>query len=70
MIWQKWIGLVSPQGHTEYNARFVVGSSAEKLENGKWYTNQELADLHGSALFLRDSSGAIEKNISKWRCEK
>ena len=65
-----WIGLVSPQGHTEYNARFVLGESAEKLENGRWYTNEELANLSGKAWFLRDSSGSVEKNINKWRCER
>lgn len=65
------IFLVSPQGHVEYNARFVVGDkAAENLEHGKWYTNQELADIGGSALFLHDSSQATEKNIKKWRCEK
>ncbi len=65
-----WIGLVSPQGHVEYNARFVIGNAAEKLENGKWYTNEELADIAGVAHFLKDSSGAMEKNIKKWRCER
>lgn len=66
-----WIGIVSPQGYTEYNARFVLGAvAAESLENGKWYTNQELADLAGRVMFLRDSSGAVEKNIKKWRAEK
>jgi hypothetical protein len=62
----QWIGLVSPQGHVEYNARFVLGEkAAESLENGKWYTNEEL-----NGFFLKDSSGAVEKNIKKWRCER
>lgn len=65
-----WIGLISPRGFTEYNARFVIGRAAENLEHGRWYMNQELADIAGSALFLRDASQAIEKNIKKWRCDK
>lgn len=59
--------LVSPQGHVEYNAEFVMGEAHKKLEHGKWYTNQELANIAGGANFLRDSSQAIEKNIKKWQ---
>lgn len=65
----KWIGLVSPQGHVEYNARFVIGDAADTLEHGKWYTNEELAKIAGIAHFLRDSKGTIEPNVKKWRCE-
>lgn len=65
-----WIGLVSPQCHTEYDARFVLGdAAAERLEPGKRYTNQELAELAGGATFLRESPSAVEKGIKKWRCE-
>lgn len=66
---KSWIGLISPQGHTEYNARFVLGDAAERLEHGKWYTNQELINLAGPCLFLKDSLQAKEKNITKWRCD-
>lgn len=64
-----WIGLVSPCGCIEYNAKFVLGEKAEILENSKWYTNEELAQISGIVHFLRNSSSAIEKNIKKWRCE-
>lgn len=62
--------LVSPQGHVEYNAVFVVGeSNLHKLTPGRWYTPQELADLCGGAYFLRESPQSVEKNIKKWRYE-
>jgi len=64
----EYIGLVSPQGMKELNARFALGYGAELLENGKWYTNQELLELCGSALLFGDSSGSMEKNVTKWRC--
>ena len=60
--------LISPQGHVEYNAEFVLGDIS-KLTSDKWYTPQELADLCGRALFLEDSAQAIERNIKKWRYE-
>ncbi|MDX2074693.1 MAG: hypothetical protein SFX19_10095 [Alphaproteobacteria bacterium] len=79
---QQYRALVSPQGHVEYNADFVLGSAAcEKLEHGKIYTNEELDKISPGfcigntqrhikkALFLKDSSNAIEKNIKKWRFE-
>lgn len=66
--YKECISLVSPQGHVEYNARFVIGSeNAEKLEHGNIYTNDDLVRLFGCAIFLRDSTGAVEKNIKKWR---
>lgn len=69
--YQESIKLVSPQGNVEYNARFVLGNDgAKSLENGKWYTNQDLANIAGSATFLRDSSQSVEKNVKKWRCER
>ncbi len=61
--------LISPQGHVEYNATFVVRRGIDKLEHGQWYAPQELANLCGGALFLRESSQCIEKNIKKWRYE-
>lgn len=62
--------LVSPQGHVEINAAFVVGeANLHKLTPGRWYTPQELADLCGRADFIRESSQDIEKNIKKWRFE-
>lgn len=64
----EWIGLVSPQGKVEYNARFVVGDQVtERPEPGKWYTNQELANLAGVAHFLRDAAGSVEKGVKRWR---
>jgi hypothetical protein len=78
----RWIGLVSPRGCVEYNARFVLGhKAAEKLEHGKWYTNDELNALADGftiyppgefiplACFLGDSKDAVEKNIKKWRAD-
>lgn len=65
-----WIGLISPQGRIEYNARFVIGDKAEQLEHGKWYTNQDLIDIAGWHIFLKDASGASENNVKRWRCEK
>jgi hypothetical protein len=63
-----YVGLLSPQGHVEYNAAFVVGEdNAQKLEKGKWYTSQELANMFGEATFLKDSSQGIEKNVKKWK---
>jgi len=61
--------LVSPQGHVEYNAEFVIGKAGvEGLEPGKWYTNEDLARIAGGvAHFLSDASGSIEKSVKKWR---
>ncbi len=62
----KWIGLVSPQGCTEVNARFFLGNEkAKSLEHGKFYTEQDL----GIKMPLHHPQ-ATEKNIKKWRCEK
>ena len=62
--------LISPQGHTEYNAEFVLGEAHKKLEHDKWYTNQELAAVaEGWMNFLKDASQAVENNIKKWRYE-
>lgn len=69
-VWEfmTYHALISPQGNTEYNAEFVVGD-VSKLENGKFYTAQELANICGCAYFIKDSSCATEKNIKKWRYE-
>ena len=65
-----YLALISPQGHVEYNARFVLGDAAAGLEHGRWYTNAELGRVAGgTALFLRESPGCVEKNIAKWRFE-
>jgi hypothetical protein len=65
------VTLVSPRGCTEYNAKIVLGrKAAQSLQNGKWHTNEELHIAGNGALFTRDSSNAVEKNIKKWRCER
>ena len=66
-----YFALVSPQGHVEYNALFVLGEgTVAKLEHGKWYTNEELGRIAGrEPYFLLDSPQAVEKNIMKWRFE-
>lgn len=74
--------LISPQGHVEYNAEFLVGADGcKQLEHGKWYTNEQLHEIatggiyladgtiHKQANFLKDSSQSTEKNIKKWRFE-
>lgn len=61
--------LISPQGCTEYNALFVVGEGVKKLVPGQWYTPQELADLCGGAVFLRENPGTKEKGVRRWRYE-
>ena len=67
---EPYYALVSPQGNVEYNARFALGAGADRLEHGKWYTPQELADAAGGDItFLSDSPQAVEKNIKKWRFE-
>ncbi len=62
--------LVSPRGHVEYNAGSVVGTAAARLTPGRWYTPQELAELCGRAVFLRESPNAVEKGIKRWRFER
>ena len=67
---EPYLALVSPQGHVEYNAKFVLGDElASKLEHGKWYTNQELSLLRGRPFNPGGSPQCVEKNIKKWRFE-
>lgn len=61
--------LVSPQGNVRYNAEFVCGD-VSRLEHGKTYSAVDLVESCGSALFLRDSAQAVEKNVKKWRFER
>lgn len=63
--------LVSPQGYVELNALFTLGERAvSKLENGKWYTAEELNALSGGGIWLKDHPQSKEKNIKKWRYER
>ena len=57
--------LISPQGHVEYNAKFLV--DIKKLRVGKWYSSEELCKM--GAMFLRECPQSIERNIKKWRYE-
>jgi hypothetical protein len=39
------------------------------LTPGRWYTPQDLANLCGHPLLLRESGEAVEKRVKKWRYE-
>ncbi len=80
---EKWIGLVSSDGKTEWNARFCIGSkAAETLECGKIYTYEYLCQIAGGYTVGRGKNengdfqmvavkGAMGlKESKKWRCER
>ena len=61
--------LISPDGKTGYNAKFVMGKKAVKrLEECKWYTNDDFRQIIGAEpLFLKQAQG---KHPTKWRYVK
>lgn len=54
--------LISPQGHVEYNAVYVMGGEAvlSKLKVGQWYTVEELHRLADGYWVLVEMDGDLK----------